>query len=133
MRMAEAAAAADPRIVWVAGLAETWAPVLYAAGARGFTSGLINVWPERSVAIHAALETGDLAGARRLIAGMSAFEEIRAEEMNGTNVTAVKAALALQGLDCGAARPPAAWPLSDRQARRLRAFMEASGLSRAAA
>jgi 4-hydroxy-tetrahydrodipicolinate synthase len=133
MRMAEAAAAADPRIVWVAGLAETWAPVLYAAGARGFTSGLINVWPERSVAIHAALEAGDVAAARRLIAGMSAFEEIRAEEMNGTNVTAVKAALALQGLDCGAARPPAAWPLSDGQARRLRAFMEASGLSRAAA
>jgi 4-hydroxy-tetrahydrodipicolinate synthase len=64
---------------------------------------------------------------------MSAFEEIRAEEMNGTNVTAVKAALALQGLDCGAARPPAAWPLSEGQARRLRAFMEASGLSWAAA
>ena len=41
MRLAEAAAAADPRIAWVAGLAETWAPILYAAGARGFTSGLI--------------------------------------------------------------------------------------------
>ena len=33
--------------------------------------------------------------------------EIRAEEQNGTNVTGVKAALALMGDDCGATRPPA--------------------------
>ena len=39
--------ACDPQIVWVGGLAEVWAPPLYAVGARGFTSGLINVWPER--------------------------------------------------------------------------------------
>lgn len=130
MRLAEAAAAADPRIVWVAGLAETWAPALYAVGARGFTSGLINVWPERSVAIHAALDAGDYGGANALIAGMRAFEEIRAEELGGTNVTGVKAALALQGLDCGPARPPSAWPLTEDQARRLAGFMQASGLLR---
>ena len=129
MRLAEAMAAADPGIVWVAGLAETWAPPLYAVGARGFTSGLINVWPERSVAIHAALEGGDYAGARRLIATMQVFEEIRAEELNGTNVTAVKAALALQGLDCGATRPPSAWPLTPSQMRRLEAFMATHGLA----
>ena len=129
MRLAEAMAAADPGIVWVAGLAETWAPPLYAVGARGFTSGLINVWPERSVAIHAALEGGDYEGARRLIATMQVFEEIRAEEMNGTNVTAVKAALALQGLDCGATRPPSAWPLTPSQMRRLEAFMATHGLA----
>jgi len=133
MRMAEAMAAADARIVWVAGLAETWAPVLCAVGARGFTSGLINVWPERSMQIHAALEAGDYGRANALIATMSAFEAIRAEELNGTNVTAVKAALALQGFDCGAARPPSAWPLTEPQARRLRAFMETSGLMRVAA
>ena len=129
MRLAEAMAAADPGIVWVAGRAETWAPPLYAVGARGFTSGLINVWPERSVAIHAALEGGDYAGARRLIATMQVFEEIRAEELNGTNVTAVKAALALQGLDCGATRPPSAWPLMPSQMRRLEAFMATHGLA----
>jgi len=133
MRMAEAAAAADPGVVWVAGLAETWAPVLYAVGARGFTSGLINVWPERSMEIHAALAAGDTARARALIATMSPFEEIRAEELNGTNVTGVKAALALQGLDCGPTRPPSAWPLTEAQSRRLRSFMEASGLLREAA
>ena len=130
MRMAEAAAAADPGVIWVAGLAETWAPVLYAAGARGFTSGLINVWPDRSMEIHATLAASDYVRANALIASMRAFEDIRAEELNGTNVTGVKAALALQGLDCGPTRPPSAWPLTGAQARRLGTFMETNGLLR---
>ena len=67
---------------------------------------LINVWPEHSVAIHAALEAGDYSHATKLIDAMWAFEGIRAEEQNGTNVTAVKAALQLMGEDCGPTRPP---------------------------
>ncbi|UEM24616.1 dihydrodipicolinate synthase family protein (plasmid) [Skermanella mucosa] len=130
LKLAEAIAACDPDIVWVGGLAEVWAPPLYAVGARGFTSGLINVWPERSVAIHAALESGDYPEARRLIAGMRAFEDIRAQEMNGTNVTGVKAALRLLGHDCGATRPPSAWPLTEAQSAMLAAFVEANGLRR---
>ncbi|MFB0991108.1 MAG: dihydrodipicolinate synthase family protein, partial [Rhodospirillales bacterium] len=46
MNLAAAMMACDPSIIWVGGLAEVWAPALYALGARGFTSGLINVWPE---------------------------------------------------------------------------------------
>lgn len=129
LRLAEAKAACDPDIVWVGGLAEIWAPAFYAVGARGFTSGLINVWPERSLAIHAALEAGDFAGANRLIAGMKAFEEIRAEEMNGTNVTGVKAALLALGRDCGPTRPPSAWPLTAAQQAKLAAFLEANALT----
>lgn len=128
MKLAEAKAACDPNIVWVGGLAEIWAPAFYAVGARGFTSGLINVWPERSLAIHAALEAGDYAGANALIAGMKAFEDIRAEEMNGTNVTGVKSALIEQGHNVGPTRPPSAWPLTDAQQAKLRAFMTANGL-----
>jgi 4-hydroxy-tetrahydrodipicolinate synthase len=123
LSLAEAIAAADPDIVWVGGLAEVWAPAFYAVGARGFTSGLINVWPERSVAIHSALEAGDYHEANRLIAGMRAFEDIRAEELNGTNVTGVKAALAAIGHDCGATRPPSAWPLTSSQHAALQAFL----------
>lgn len=108
LKLSEAKAACDPDLVWVGGLAEIWAPAFYAVGARGFTSGLINVWPERSLAIHTALEAGDYALANALIAGMKAFEEIRAEEMNGTNVTGVKAALLAMGHDCGPTRPPSA-------------------------
>ena len=89
--------ASAPRLIWVGGLAEVWAPALYAVGARGFTSGLINVWPERSVAIHAALEAQDFARARALIAGMRAFEDVRAEENGGANVSGVKTALRLWG------------------------------------
>ncbi len=130
LKLAEAMAACDPDIIWVGGLAEVWAPPLYAVGARGFTSGLINVWPERSVAIHTALEAGDYAEARRLTAGMRAFEDIRAQEMNGTNVTGVKAALRLLGHDCGRTRPPSAWPLTDTQSKMLAEFVEANGLKR---
>lgn len=128
MKLSEAINACDPDIVWVGGLAETWAPAFYAVGARGFTSGLINVWPERSMAIHAALEAGDYAKARQLIGDMSAFEEVRAEEMNGTNVTGVKAALKLLGDDCGATRPPSAWPLTDTQHAKLVGFMRENNL-----
>lgn len=124
MRLAEAMAASDPRLIWVGGLAEVWAPALCAVGARGFTSGLINVWPERSVAIHAALEAQDYASARDLIAGMRAFEDVRAEEMGGANVSGVKTALKLQGIDCGHARPPAAWPLTDKQTARIAAMLQ---------
>lgn len=127
MKLAEAMAAADPRLIWVGGLAEVWAPALCAVGARGFTSGLINVWPERSVAIHAALERQDYAEARRLIAGMRAFEDVRAEEMGGANVSGVKTALRLQGIDCGPARPPAAWPLSEGQTARIADVLRAAG------
>lgn len=128
-KLAAAKAACDPSIIWVCGLAEVWAPVCYAVGARGFTSGLINVWPERSMAIHAALEAGDYAGANQLIAGMKVFEDIRAEEMGGTNVTGVKAALQAAGIDCGPTRPPSAWPLTEDQQTRMRGFLSANGLT----
>ena len=123
LRLAEAIRRSDPDIVWVGGLAETWAPPLCAVGARGFTSGLINVWPEHSVAIHAALEAGDYPEANRLIDIMSSFEEIRAQEQNGTNVTAVKAALQLMGEDCGTTRPPSAWPLTEKQMTELQRLL----------
>tara|TARA_R100000935_G_scaffold13924_3_gene28014 strand:- start:1958 stop:2869 length:912 start_codon:yes stop_codon:yes gene_type:complete len=128
LNLARAIEAAPDDIVWVGGLAEVWAPPLYAVGARGFTSGLINVWPERSVAIHAALDAGNYAEANLLIAGMRAFEDIRAEEHNGTNVTGVKAALMAIGQDCGTTRPPSAWPLTERQQAVLDHFITDNGL-----
>jgi len=128
LRLAEAIRRGSPGIVWVGGLAEVWAPPLWAVGARGFTSGLINVWPAHSIAIHAALEAGDYERANQLIGVMAPFEEIRAEEQNGTNVTGVKAALQMMGEDCGPTRPPSAWPLTDKQAARLRQTMTSWGL-----
>lgn len=128
MRLGAAMRACDPGIVWVGGLAETWAPTLYAVGARGFTSGLVNVWPERSLAIHAALERGDYAAARALIEGIRVFEDLRSEEFNGTNVTVVKAALNALGHDVGPTRAPSAWPLTPSQEERLRAFLSSADI-----
>lgn len=118
----------DPEIVWIGGLAETWAPAFYAVGARGFTSGLINIWPERSVAIHSALEKGNYSEARQLIAEMRIFEDVRAEELSGTNVTGVKAALISMDQDCGATRPPSAWPLTLDQQSQINEFLKANRL-----
>ena len=128
MVLKRAIAAAPDHIIWVGGLAEVWAPSFYAVGARGFTSGLINVWPERSVAINRALEVGDFDQARALIETMHVFEDIRATEQGGANVSGVKCALAMLGNDCGAARPPAAWPLGDDQQTTLKHFMIKNGL-----
>jgi 4-hydroxy-tetrahydrodipicolinate synthase len=128
LRLAEAIRRCPPDIVWVDGLAEPWAPPMFAVGARGFTSGLINVWPEHSVAIHRALEAGRYDEAGDLIDIMAPFEEVRAEEQNGTNVTGVKAALSMIGIDCGATRPPSAWPLTQSQSRKLRERLVAWGL-----
>lgn len=58
-----------------------------------------------------------------LIDGIRAFEELRAEEMGGTNVSVVKTALALLGENCGPTRPPSSWPLSEAQESRLREFL----------
>jgi len=59
----------------------------------------------------------------QLIDVMASFEAIRAEERNGTNVTAVKAALQLMGEDCGPTRAPSAWPLTDVQMTELRRLL----------
>ena len=78
--------------------------------------------------IHSALAAGDYARANALIATMSGFEQLRAEEGNGTNVSVVKSALALLGQGCGHVRPPGAWPLTEQQVRELRHLLAVSGL-----
>lgn len=97
---------------WICGLAEGWAPAFYAQGARGFTSGLVNVVPERSLAIHAALERGDYGEAQRLVAEIAPFEAMRTRFNNGANVTVVKTALQLMGHAVGPVRAPGLTALS---------------------
>jgi 4-hydroxy-tetrahydrodipicolinate synthase len=92
--------------IWVCGLAEGWAAPFYALGARGFTSGLVNVDPARSLAIHQALESGDYATARSLVSEIARFEILRTKYGNGANVTVVKEALSLLGFPVGPVRLP---------------------------
>ncbi|WP_354465099.1 dihydrodipicolinate synthase family protein [Mesorhizobium shangrilense] len=111
-------------VAWVCGLAEQWAAPFYAVGARGFTSGLVNVAPEHSMVIHAALERGDFTEARRLVGLIALFEELRSTDDNGANVTVVKEALSLLGHEVGRVRDPGSARLSDANRQRLGKVLE---------
>ena len=127
MVLAQAMRRVAPGVGFICGLAEPWAPPMTALGARGFTSGLINVAPERSATIRDALRAGDYDSANAAIAAIGGFEALRSEEQNGANVAVVKAALILAGVEVGAARPPAAWPLPPGSAAALRDLMAGWG------
>jgi len=114
----------DAPAIWVCGLAEGWAPAFYAMGARGFTSGLVNVFPERSHAIHQALESGNYATARDLIDGIAGFEAMRTKYLNGANVTVVKEALGMLGTDVGPVRVPGVEALNDQEREILKDIVE---------
>jgi 4-hydroxy-tetrahydrodipicolinate synthase len=117
----------DAPAIWVCGLAEGWAPAFYAMGARGFTSGLVNVFPERSHAIHTALEAGDYQAARDLIDGIAGFEAMRTKYLNGANVTVVKEALGMLGTDVGPVRVPGVEALNDSERSSLQEIVERVG------
>jgi 4-hydroxy-tetrahydrodipicolinate synthase len=93
------------RLVWICGLAETWAPFFWPVGAEGFTSGLANVTPELSVKLLDALRT-DRSAARDLWRLLKPFEDLRAANGSADNVTVVKEALAQLDLCGRTVRPP---------------------------
>jgi 4-hydroxy-tetrahydrodipicolinate synthase len=105
------------RFVWVAGLAELYAPPYFACGATGFTSGLVNVAPAVSLEMLSALRAGDYPEAMRVWERVRPFEEMRAARQSANNVTVVKEALAALGLCGRAVRPPSAMlPEAERAA-----------------
>ncbi|HEU5100978.1 MAG TPA: dihydrodipicolinate synthase family protein [Roseiflexaceae bacterium] len=117
-------AAGVERLAWVCGLAESWAPFFWVGGARGFTSGLVNVQPALSLRMLEALRAGDSADALDVWALIKPFEELRARGNNANNVPAVKAALAELGL-CGAAVRPPISELSEPELAEVRAIVRA--------
>ena len=103
----------------VCGLAEPWAAPFQAVGARGFTSGLVNVLPELSVEVRDALTRNDYASARAACERIAPFEAMRAMHGNGWNVTVVKQAMRAMGIAVGLARPPATTELPAPFAQRV--------------
>ncbi len=104
-----AAAARDAgpgRFTWLAGLAELTAPGLWPAGARGFTSGLVNVAPAIPAAMLAALRCADFDAAMSIWDTIRQFEELRGADSSADNVSVVKEALAQLGVCGRAVRPP---------------------------
>lgn len=114
--------------LWVCGLAEGWAAPFYAAGARGFTSGLVNVDPKRSLAIHAALESGDFAKVRELVTTIAAFETMRTKFQNGANVTVVKEAMTQIGYPVGPVRLPGLVALDAEDRTKLSGILQSWGV-----
>ena len=76
------------------------------AGARGFTSGLVNVKPELSLQMIHSLRQGEYEGAMLVCELIRAFEEMRARRNNALNVSVVKEAMAQLGLVRRTVRPP---------------------------
>jgi 4-hydroxy-tetrahydrodipicolinate synthase len=91
---------------WLAGLAELTAPGLWAVGARGFTSGLVNVTPAIPAAMLDALRAGDYTAAMTIWDAVRPFEELRGADSSADNVSVVKEALAQLGVCGRAVRPP---------------------------
>ena len=118
---------------WICGLAEGWAAPFHALGARGFTSGLVNVAPERSLAIWQALEASDYDLARRLVDEIAGFETLRTKYGNGANVTVVKEALGLLGTDVGPVRLPGLPELNESERAELRKIVGSWASQRVAA
>ena len=98
--------AGEGRFTWLAGLAELTAPGLWPAGARGFTSGLVNVAPAIPAAMLDALRGGDYAAAMTIWDAIRPFEELRGAESSADNVSVVKEALAQIGVCGRTVRPP---------------------------
>jgi 4-hydroxy-tetrahydrodipicolinate synthase len=94
------------RFAWLAGQAELTAPACWLAGARGFTSGLVNVAPALSLSMLEALRGGDMDGAMKAWDLCRPFEEMRAADYSADNVSVVKEALAQLGLCRPDVRPP---------------------------
>jgi len=96
----------DTKLTWICGTAEAWAPFFYAAGATGFTSGLVNVAPELSLKMLSALETDDRTETSRLWKKIKPFEDLRARNESENNVSVVKEAMHQLGLGSRRVRPP---------------------------
>ena len=94
------------RLTWLAGAAELTAPVFWAAGAHGFTSGLANVSPALALAMLQALRENDFGAAMQAWQTARRFEELRLANGSADNVSVVKEALAQLGLCRADVRPP---------------------------
>jgi len=93
-------------LTWICGTAEKWAPFYFNAGAKGFTSGLINVCPEKSFQMLHGLQQGDSETVWKLWEETLEFENLRGKYNNGNNVVVVKEAMNQLGLTAGVTREP---------------------------
>ncbi|MFM1652538.1 dihydrodipicolinate synthase family protein [Brevibacillus sp. B_LB10_24] len=117
----------EHNVTWICGTAEKWAPFYFHSGAKGFTSGLINVYPEKSFEILTALQQGDHETAWKAWEDTLPFEDLRAKYNNGNNVVVVKEAMNQLGLTAGVTREPVD-PLDDIDRAEVTKILRSWGL-----
>ena len=99
---------AGPRLLWICGLAERWAPFFRPAGATAFTSGLAVIEPRLSLGLLDQLRGDRRAAALATWSLVAPFEALRARNNGAANVPAIKEALALRIGIGRTVRPPIA-------------------------
>lgn len=117
----------DHHVTLVCGTAEKWAPFFYHAGAKGFTSGLVNLYPEKSLELLKALEADETEKIWKIWHEILPFENLRAKYNSGNNVVVVKEAMELVGLNAGVTREPVA-PLNQQDKQAVADLIEQWGL-----
>ncbi|HZH60667.1 MAG TPA: dihydrodipicolinate synthase family protein [Metabacillus sp.] len=98
----------ENKLAWICGTAEKWAPYFFQAGATGFTSGLVNIYPEKSFQLLEALKENNINRIWDIWGELVPFEELRAKNNDGNNVIVIKEALRQIGFPAGVTRPPVA-------------------------
>lgn len=127
LAFSEAVQTLGERFVWICGTAELFAPYFFAAGAVGFTSGLVNVDASRSLLLLNYLQNNDYKNAMGIWNQIRPFEELRAVHNSANNVSVVKEALAQLGLSDARVRPPIS-PLDREDKERVRNILTQWGL-----
>jgi 4-hydroxy-tetrahydrodipicolinate synthase len=93
-------------IEWLCGSAERFAPYYMLAGSNGYTSGAGNICPHLTLAMHAAFSAGLHTEGMRYQQLILPIEDYRARQGDSFNITMLKHALKVAGIDFGKARPP---------------------------
>ncbi|MBB6448680.1 4-hydroxy-tetrahydrodipicolinate synthase [Geomicrobium halophilum] len=102
----------EHNIAWICGTAEKWAPFFHNSGTVGFTSGLINVHPEKCFEMLHALRNEDHAKVWEVWEEILAFEDLRSKYNNGNNVVVIKETMEQLGMLGGVTREPVS-PLNE--------------------
>lgn len=95
-----------PRLLWICGLAERWAPFFWPAGATAFTSGLALVEPRLALELLEHLRGHRASAALAIWSLVAPFEALRARNNGAANVPVIKEALALRIGIGRTVRPP---------------------------
>ena len=112
VKLGAAVRAGADDVVWVDGLAESFAISFWAEGVEGFSAGVSNFRPEVGLELYDALSVGDWERARQLRDICLPFQDFRgrtganSDLPGGISVPVVKKGLELAGLNGGDVREP---------------------------